>query len=559
MRKLYFIATAFLLLACGDEPGPDRSCEGESEDELCLVIGAHCGVYERTDRCGRERTIDCGTCDDAGCEFIPTSGVCAHVFEVERCERGEAGERVVRETCAPGEICVQAEDGARCAPLDEDCGAGYSYCTPDGNLVTCKSGEREEIPCEHGCSDNPQGPRCREARPGTVRFRGQIHYEHNVPNEERSGWGWPEIRPAAGLRVVSYDGGEIIDTTVVGEDGVYESLVREEGDTNDALIFMAYEHLLGEGTPQIGVANPDLAPGGTYRSHEHGPRSTYWAWTVRRPWDEGMRNWVVNKDQGATAIQIFQGIRRAVRHVASHVGLHAPDLTAWYQPGVDYECGTCFIDQGAASGGGHIIMSGGSYNAGFQDLLIYHEAGHYAFASLGVVLGEAGRHCPGVPAPPGQAFSEGHASWYALDRLKDPTYFQEYAGTFYTMDVEKLTPPLYFEPPRRSEGVLQEINELWVSALLWHLAKEAGSSQPLHAAMMAPEMRGPFTAGYVGKYWSQTDAACRPIDPQPGGPTPVLADYLDALVCSGFPEGPIQGHVEPHYPFDATEPTCKAR
>lgn len=566
MRRLWMLATLGVLIACGgEEDAPETPCEGETEEELCLAAAAGCGSVEVRDRCGVTRTVACGGCDGGflcmenqciagteGCLLVPEEGVCEDVFTVERCLVKAEGEVTVRELCGRGEICVDAEGGARCEALGEGCAEGIAYCARDV-LRTCEKGKFTETRCPHGCTSGGRGAYCREAPDIEVTWvRSRILYEHRVPNDEMTGLE-VENRPAAGLMVSSMRGGTVIDQTVVGEDGTFELFAPSELGETDVLYFAAVEYLMGEGSTRFGVVDPDLPPGDHSVSDSPGPNSSYWSWMFRVPDDDVPL--LVTEKVGSAAIQIFQGVRRTVRHVAGFRGLAQLGLSAYYKPGVDYDCGACFIPW---QGFGLLFFSGGSFQTGVLDSVILHESGHHAFYALGPYHVEAGGHCLGVPAPPAQALTEGHATWYGADRRKSPREFRIQQGTFFTWDIERMEPASLMAPPLRSEGLLQDMNESWVTSMLWHLAKDLGSSRPLHAALSAPEMQAPFSSGYTGKTWIQVDQNCRPVDPQDTGlPAPVLADLLDAWVCSGLPVEPIQSYIEPHYPYDPTAPTCK--
>lgn len=577
MRKLWGLVVVATLVACGEDPEDpsERPCTGADcspcLDEVdvvavCQAAGAECGEVEATDRCGVTHEVDCGGCGDGkvceahqcvvpmegdACRLVPATGVCRDAFTLERCEGAGEEAKVATETCAEGEICVDTEEGARCRAL-EACEVGQAYCTSAGNLRTCVQGSFEETVCEYGCLPLTDGAACRpQPPPGTVFYEGDIRYQHRVPNESMTGWAEPEIRPAAGLFVMSLQGDAILDTAVVAEDGTYRILVPENPAPADRVVFMAFERLMG-GTTVISVVDPDL-PAGGHDPGSVGPESSYWAWAIGDLGDEIV---VLTEQAGSRAIQVFQAMRQTVRHVAAHKGLDLPDFTGWFGSGVDWTCGACFIDGGSVSGG-HIFISGGSYDAA-TDSVLFHESGHYAFAAMGPPHTEGGTHCLGVPAPPGQALSEGHATWYAADRMKEPRVFREQQGMFFYYDLDRMRPAQVFTPPVASAGPLQNTNESWVSAVLWRLSKEVGTSRPVHAALSAQEMQAPFASGYTGKVWWEVDQMCRPVNPlDTQEPTPVLTDLLDAMLCGGYPEEPIRTYVMPYLGYDPSEPSCK--
>lgn len=266
----------------------------------------------------------------------------------------------------------------------------------------------------------------------------------------------------------------------------------------------------------------------------------------------------LTEQDGSGAVQVFQALRRSREHLAIFRGVyksHLPDVYGWYNPESDFSCGSCYL---AAQNAGHVFISGGRFPSHRSDAVIYHELGHFAFEVLGGLSSEAGQHCFGAPTLPGVAFSEGHAYWYSADRRRSGLLFIEVDGIFHDWDLDALTPAESFGTPIPSAGPAQPLNESWVGAALWHLGKAYGESMAMHHAISLPEMQAPVASGYTARIWTQVDDACLPVDPQDSGhPTPILSDYLDALVCGGVPPEPIQEIISEHYPYDPFNPNCK--
>lgn len=583
MKRMWGLAIlTFVTLACGEEPQKEPSpckgeecgsCEPETDAELCAARGAVCGTLEVSDRCGESRMVSCGGCavgkvcrdhqcvdertpgSESGCLLVPRKGVCRDLVTVETCVGEEGEEEVVVQACATGEICVDEEEGARCKPLGESCDLPIAYCTEEGNVRKCVDGEFRETPCEHGCShDLRWGPVCRTMKAGTKLQRGEVRYEHRVPNETKTGWGEPEYRPAAGLFVFSLDAVQQIDTTVVADDGTFEILVPDPPSAEARLVFLALEKLMGSEDLVVSVADPVLPPG-RYDPGQVGDEAIYWSWAIEVPEDGDTV--VLTEAVGSAAIQVFQAMRQTMRHVAVHKGLDMPSFTGWYGEGVEWSCGACFMRPTEGTGA-HVVFSSGQFDYAYNDSVLFHETGHYAFHALGPEHWEGGGHCAGVPAPPSQALNEGFASWYSADRRKDPQLFDTSWGMFAYWDIDKMSPQRIFAPPVPSEGEHQPTNETWVAAIAWRLANEVRTSRPIFEALYAPEMRPPFRSGYTGKIWWSIDEHCRPVNPQDTGlPSPLLADLLDAMVCGGYPETPIRTYVSPHLPYDPTEAICR--
>lgn len=559
-----FLVGMGMVLACGDPKvidvcaGADcRPCEAESVEDLCLAASVSCGAIEATDRCGEARAIDCGACSElekcvdfqcvdrrvSECGPVPPEGICAGPRSIDRCVGfWYAGFRVEREDCEEDEVCRQDETGAACHPAPDPCKGLEPYCTEEGNLKFCRGGDWDERPCDHGCVVGGLGPACRGPNPGSVVRTGSVFYDHFLPNEGYTGWS-KALRPAAGLTANSLSDGEIFDVSAVGEDGTYEVLVPEWPGEGDGMIFVANLESEEEGVPTVVVRHP-LESGGSWAD---GP---IFSWSQRY----GESKAIIREADGSGALQVFQGLLSAARWNATFFD-SAPQLTAWVALNENVICEACYFPSSRK-----IVMSGMNGPHYKSDATIFHELGHYFYdvSGAGAAYGEEGHHCLGVPVPPAQALEEGHASWYAAELLGDSRIHSESHGTFYYWDIGARTysggRTHLFKEPNPKRGLDQKVNETWVAAVLWDLGEEFGSSDPIHRALFRREVREP--SRYTAKYW--TRESCETWNPVESWlPAPILADLLDALVCSGFPRGLVDTIVWPHYPYDSSAPRCR--
>jgi len=592
MRRAWCLILAVTYFASCSEgrepPRDDPACEGETcepcepetDVQLCAAQGAFCGSIEVVDSCGEMRVAHCGACQEGfvcekhrcekdpeapqepgersfwGCRLVPPEGQCRDLFTLERCVQEGEEERYVVQRCKAGMICTQTAEGASCESLSGACAPYMSFCTSDGHLRFCHDGQFVDISCEYGCTTGWAEARCRTAFGGTVLHRGQVHYEHRVFKKADDGkWTWVEKRPAAGLYVLSLQGADVfLDQAVVGEDGTFEVLVPKEPTADHRLIFMAVGSVLGG--PTVGVVDPDLPPG-TYPLLQTGDEPRYWSWEKSSHGDEPI---VITERQGSVAVQIFQGLRQHVWLAALHRGLDIPDLHAWFGMGVTWDCGACFYPASWQSAGaaGIAFLSSGEIEAASNDFVIFHESGHYIYDTLGPFYSEGGIHCVGVPTYPGQALNEGLATWNASILLKDPVNVRSSFGTYFYVDLERMAPREYFAPPDPRESPYQKVNETWVSATAWKMAKAVRSAHPIYAALYRPEMRPPFRSGYTARQWWSVDEYCLPQDVMTTDvPTATLVEMLDALVCSGFPAEHVRELVSQHFPYDPDEAVCK--
>lgn len=533
MRRLLAMIFALVMAACGgslDEDQGDGPCIGED----CPCEGAHCEPKEFDD-----------------CLLVPAEGVCTGIYSFAKCVTDEKGSRVEETRCPAGFYCGLADDGAFCG-IPRLCTGEVDTCTDEGNLLSCSDGKWVQTECPAGCTQNPKEASCKTPEPGMVLHRASIFYEHHVPAPNGEGW-QIEVRPAVGLTVLSFRGRSNFDSATVREDGSFEILVYEEPTPGDALAAATANRLVGTDGVSFSVGNPELEPG-MYPPTLGEDAVPSWHWEFA---DVKKDVHVIRKEHGSGAIQVFQAIRRSVEHLAGHLGVSLPSVSGWYHPGVDFTCGACFYP---AQSSGNIFVSAGDFPAYRSDAILFHEAGHYVLPMMGVFHYESGQHCLGVPAPPGQALAEGMSHWYSADRRRDPRFATEQDGTFTVWNLDGMMPDQLFVPPGPESTPLDPVNETWVGAALWHLAKANGESYPLYRAIAAPELVAPQPSGYTAKRWMEVDEACRPVDPEDGGyPTPVLSDFLDALVCDGFPKEIVQSVVASAYPYDPFEPTCKHR
>ena len=103
----------------------DEPCESPTDDELCNAAGFQCGDFETTDKCGVERSVDCGGCP------------------LDDCENNMCG-------CVP-DTCKDLPN--TCGVQDDGCG-GHVICNTDcenaiglGSYHTCLMTEVGGVEC----------------------------------------------------------------------------------------------------------------------------------------------------------------------------------------------------------------------------------------------------------------------------------------------------------------------------------------------------------------------------------------------------------------------------
>jgi hypothetical protein len=123
---------------CGATTPNVCGCVAEPDSTLCASAGAQCGMLTAPDNCGNERTVDCGGCADGGVCGATAANSCSCTPESNQvlCARGEAtcGSIVTTDNCGnPRTVdCGTCPDAGNCG-LD----GGSCTCVPDTDQMLC--------------------------------------------------------------------------------------------------------------------------------------------------------------------------------------------------------------------------------------------------------------------------------------------------------------------------------------------------------------------------------------------------------------------------------------
>jgi len=531
--------------------GPDGSAVRCPTGQKCETTPTRYPEYPDAD------LYTCVEIDSDPCRGIAAGGTCTSYQSFQRCVASGGRSRVEEVACGSAQRCQEGPAGANCVALGDTCAPGHAYCTSLTEAMMCNDdGIWQAGHCDTECRDSPTGAFCAPSLATTV-LNGTLLYEHRIPNDDFTDWSPSLIeRPAAGLLAISYRGDTVIDQGRVAGDGTFSLRIPAAIDeAQDRIVFFALGTVLDRPGYAWAVADPGLSAGKWTQGSSFGDVKA-WLWSIAL--SQGMQKdtWVIREANGSAAMQLFAGMRRAVGRDSFLYGPTAPTVVGWYGQGVDWECGACFLGWPAGGFDSQIFFVGGSDRGYASEAVTLHEAGHYTMWAHGRSPGEGGKHCLLRPAMPGLAWSEGFASWYSSELRGDPIYYDKQEGTFFALSVDSTI----YREPKAADGLLQNLDEMWVARSLRRIAGTAGSSGPLWAALASPRMTvAPFGRGYFRHAWSSVDdATCAPIDPVATSESaPVVADFLDALICAGMQAKVVDDAVGPGYPFPSSAPICR--
>ncbi|HEY0839166.1 MAG TPA: hypothetical protein VGD74_03170, partial [Vulgatibacter sp.] len=516
---------------------------------------------------GSGGTGGAGGAGPVGCGSVPEEGICYGSSIVRTCIASPARPDgwVVDRECSPWELCVADPAGAYCANRTTTCRPGASECLTQTSMQECGTNGTWTTSSCNACRQTPFGAMCEPAF-ATRTFDGILGFEYRQANASLTDWTSPVSEAAAaGLLVTSYRSGTLVDSSIVQEDGSFSVLIPSPPTSNDTIEFYTVAFTNQGADIALGVADPGLEPGLVPTNWISASDASYWRWTLGATQPSG-RTWIIGESNWSAAVLQFQ-YARSIRNLAvAQQGRRGGPFIVWSAPDVDFDCGACFWSVPFVLLGqeydSQVFISGGTDDMAYWSAAVFlHEMGHWNMHAYGTSPAEGGRHCLGVPALPGLAWSEGWATFYSSDARNDPTYFDKSDGTFWWIDIDSrrhwgVTP---FDPPTSNGGMLQRIDEAWVAGALWDLSRDPTIPANLnHVALGSPRMNGPpYARGYTTKSWD-VDSQCRPVNViDTGVPAPMLADFLDALRCEGAPAAAVTGAVTP-YPYPVNAPICAA-
>jgi hypothetical protein len=542
--------------------------EGSRREVDCADSGTTCGYDEQLgwNDClsGTDPTVDPDVSD--GCAGLPPDGWCADDNTIAYCTQptGGGSATISQVPCGASRRCAEAAGAATCEFVDGAvCADGQTRCT-GGSVEYCSGGAWLTETCTAGCTMTALGATCKSDGPVST-YTGRITYDARGPNESWTDWGSSEALEAYGLLIVSWSGGEILDATYtgsVGGLGDFSILVPTSPSEDDYLVAITV-YADESGRFVFAVADPDLAAGEREPlTHGESPALWMWSWTTD---DYPSGSTIhISEDYGSGAIRVYQLLAASVFAAADELGVaDPPSLIGWMGTSISWSCGACFVDTPTdqLTGFDSQTWIGMNSDAGYwSDAVTAHEAGHYVMAAYGESDGEGGAHTLGVATNPGQAWSEGWATYYSSAVRFSPTYYDKQGGGFFWLDLDmrRYGGGPAWQRPSAGRGLMQLMDENEVAAMLWRLDGEEGDGlQPLLEALQSPRMTvAPYGRGYTQRLWDDDPADYETTR----WSLPFLADFLDALVCDGHATATqVDAVTEPstHFPYPSWSPICR--
>lgn len=572
-------ALALLSLAgCGDDPKPSptsAAAAGEAGQPAAgggsKSSGGEAGEPSEPN-VGGEGPLDAGGMPGSAgapadpCEGVSPFGECVTPAQARKCivPTGNGLPMLVTTDCRDFEHCVVDRKQARCVLNQNACLPSQSECTSSKQLRTCDpQGAWHTEVCPGACQQSAIGGFCVSGATTTT-FNGTLLYEQVQVLDTYVDWAKSSIdQPAEGVLVLSGDGNEWLDATLVDENGNYSLQVPTSNTGIEQLAFFLIHPDPTGSIAQFGVFDPNV-PDGVVSTDATLDGQT-WSWGVPLSEVSSGETLRITEEQGSGAMHIYRRLLQIQRFDAEFYGTEPGTIAAWFHLNTQWDCGACFAPWPAEVASNpfdsQLFISATAQDRSYwSDAVTIHEAGHYTMWSYGVSPNEGGQHCLGQPTAPGQAWSEGWATGFSSILRESSVYWDKQAGSMFWFDVgSRFYQDVTWQRPKPRNGLLQDIDENEVAAMLWSLAQpgSAGADATL-LGLRQPSVTGSeFKRGYTRHLWDMNN--CRRSSYfDTGESAPMFADYLDGLACDNVPAAAIDDATNPEqsYPYPSQEPLC---
>lgn len=511
------------------------------------------------------------------CSGVPKSGKCVAQDKVATCvaPTGQGSPKVVTQQCAAHEECsVHGTGHARCVPRDGRCDPGAEECVDANSARFCDAnGTWQPTTCA-GCATKASRVTC-PSTVATATHHGRVEYELRGPNASFTDWdAQSQMVPAQEALVLSFiktaDGNFVaIDAATTTPTGEYDIKVAAAPGPEDAIDVFAVK-ASNKGL-DYAVASPDI-PDGTWDVDKPIPSSAndrggFWGWEQLV---QGLANnsvLSITENDGSGAMRVFDYLRFAHEATKEVAGATDNRLVIWLRQNSDFNCGACFFSLPATFEGfrfeSQLVRGATADRDYWSDAVTAHELGHWVMEAYGVSPEEGGPHTLSCPTLPGQAWSEGWATGYSSLVRGDPIYADKQQGTFFWFDIDghRYSDNATWSEPSASASLLQMMDENAVASTVWNLATRPANGDAVtpnpaifNALKSARMTKTPFARGYTTRRWDGDGCTHEGVTDTKAS-APMVADFLDALNCSGFDKNRIQAAIG-SYPYPVNAPLC---
>lgn len=556
-------------------------CSG-TQIQQCVADTVGCAVWGAAQACTGGQLCD-GTinaCVADPCQGVPYGGVCLTTTTVRQCvSQASTLPKLVTYSCTAGQTCQIQNGTAKCLSTGGTCTTGATQCLSATQLQTCTGGSWVTSTCANGCQTSGAGSYC-VAATGTVNFTGRLLFEQIVPDSTTAPTRWattPVLTPAEGFLVMSTgsNGSTTYDSTYTGTGatpGTFTVKVPAAPASTDYLFFVASA---GDASGLVAaVADPGFP---TSTTHVAGgdvpPAPKIWTWS-RPTATTAAGDIVIKVIENSAAATVFNDLQRGRRTaLAAFPSAPARSIVVWLglTPATTWDCGACFsygpINTLGAAFDSQLWIGADTGQAYWSSAVTVHETGHWVMWAYGYPPGEGGTHYIGTPTFPGQAWSEGWATFFSSAARANPVYFDKQRGSMFWLNIQTRTYDLgvTWTRPVPADGMLamppgSGLDENEVSAMLYALWSTGTSSRSaIFTALASTRLNTlPFKRGYTEHTWTVDSNGNFTNIADTGTSVPTLPDFLDALNCAGFSRATIDTVTQPatHYAYPSAVPLC---
>ena len=503
------------------------------------------------------------------CLGVTTYGVCVGNNQVTRCAvpTGNGVPQLVTESCGSSAQCTVVGGVALCLPLPGKCISGEQACATTTRIRICDtSGAWQEQDCPSTCSSSALGAFCDSTSTGA--YAGTIKYEARGLNALMTDWGTSIVTaPGVGILIVSSRNGQVVDAQVADSTGSFTIQLPKTWQTGDQLTAMLVSPNETKTGYAFAVAQPDVADGMVGYLAPPGANPQLWLWSIDPLATPSGSTVVITEALGSGAVRVFDYLRYSYAVAYNYFGKAGKPLVVWMRNNTSWSCGACFVErlvsiQSMQFQSQFVLPATSQDQSYWADPKTAHELGHWVMASFGTSPNEGGQHCIGETTWPGQAWSEGWATGFSSIVRNNGIFYDKQNGSMFWLDLDahQYSGVTAWQRPTPSGGLLQYMDENEVAAMLWSLnGRTDVGANVLFTALGSTRMTtSPFARQYTRHTWSMTAQCERGAAVDTYESAPMVADFMDALRCSGIPAAAIDAVANPttYYPYPSNSPLC---